>query len=290
MGAWGPGLYQDDVTCDIKEEYVNWLKIGKTNEEAMAEMIVRNEDCIEDVEEGPLFWFALADTQWKYGRLHPDVKEIAIEYIKSGVDLERWKENKKMYPKRKKVLSDLEKKLSSPQPPEKKVSKLVLDKAAWEVGDVLLYQIHNEDEMDKKWNNKYVLFRVIGRSETNIGSLPMKEYHHEQSIVSLYNWVGEKEPDLERIKDLPFALDENVFRKIVPSQFTFSFNKRELKKLNFKVILKDDKYKDPSEHLMTGIGASWLNTHNLDSVLVCTLSEAYNQDDLIDETDKNGQE
>ena len=34
MGAWGVGLYQDDVTQDIRNEYVNRLKVGYTNEEA----------------------------------------------------------------------------------------------------------------------------------------------------------------------------------------------------------------------------------------------------------------
>lgn len=40
-------------------------------------MIDYNEDLLEGEEDGPLFLFALADTQWKYGRLLPEVKEIA---------------------------------------------------------------------------------------------------------------------------------------------------------------------------------------------------------------------
>lgn len=34
MGAWGVGLYQDDVTCDVKDEYLDWLRVGKTSIEA----------------------------------------------------------------------------------------------------------------------------------------------------------------------------------------------------------------------------------------------------------------
>ena len=33
MGAWGTGLYQDDTTCDIKEDYITYLKVGTTTEE-----------------------------------------------------------------------------------------------------------------------------------------------------------------------------------------------------------------------------------------------------------------
>ena len=76
MGAWGVKLYQDDVTCDVRDEYINWLKLKRDNEEATKIIIENNMGFIDDEEE-PSFWFALADTQWKYGRLLPEVKEKA---------------------------------------------------------------------------------------------------------------------------------------------------------------------------------------------------------------------
>lgn len=146
MGAWGAGLYQDDVTQDIRNEYVNRLRVGYTNEEATDELIEYYGYLIEDEDDGPLFWFALADTQWKYGRLMKKVKEEAIKHIKSGKNLERWKEeNIKLYSKRQNVLEELEVKLNSQQPSEKKVSKLTIDKSPWEVGDVLLYKIKSDN-------------------------------------------------------------------------------------------------------------------------------------------------
>ena len=39
MGAWEAGLYQDDVTCDVKDDYLNRLRIGYTNEEATEDVI-----------------------------------------------------------------------------------------------------------------------------------------------------------------------------------------------------------------------------------------------------------
>ena len=115
MGAWGIGLYQDDVTCDVRSDYVNRLKVGLSNIDATKDLIELNLDFIEDPDDGPLFWLALADTQWKYGRLLPEIKEIALEYIRSGTDLEKWKENKKQYEKRKKVLEEL---FENPRDPE----------------------------------------------------------------------------------------------------------------------------------------------------------------------------
>lgn len=125
MGAWGTGLYQDDTTCDVKEDYINLLKIGTEPKDAMKEMIENWKDCIEDVEEGPLFWFALADTQWKYGLLDEKVKKIALQYIEAGTDLERWKEDKKLYEKREIVLEKLKEKLNSEQPQGKKIRSYI---------------------------------------------------------------------------------------------------------------------------------------------------------------------
>ena len=39
MGAWGPGLYSDDVTEDVRGIYVDKLHRGKNGEQASKEMI-----------------------------------------------------------------------------------------------------------------------------------------------------------------------------------------------------------------------------------------------------------
>ena len=75
MGAWGTSLYANDYASDIRGDYVDKLKRGKSNEEATQELIKANQEIMGDIEEEPLFWFALADTQWNYGRLLPEVKE-----------------------------------------------------------------------------------------------------------------------------------------------------------------------------------------------------------------------
>ncbi len=299
MGAWGPGLYQDDVTCDIKDDYVDRLKAGYTNIEATKETIDRNIDFIQDEDEGPLFWFALADTQWKYGRLLEEVKEEAIKHIKSGKNLEIWKqENEKQYKKRKMILEELEERLNSPQPPEKKVAKLTSTRSPWEVGDILLYQIKcyelterfkvNKDLVKRsefiknnKWYNKYILLRVVAKARTNKGSLP-KEYDDEQAIVSMYNWVGSSKPDLGKIsKNLSFTLDD--FEKKT-WQAKLSFNKRELKKLDFQVIKSDNKYKKPKDHAPSEVGIIWEDIHSIDHTLIQLLDYAKKMGTLIDQT------
>ena len=44
MGTWGAKLYQDDLALDIKEDYIEKLKSGKTNEQALNEMLEMYEE------------------------------------------------------------------------------------------------------------------------------------------------------------------------------------------------------------------------------------------------------
>lgn len=315
MGAWGVGLYQDDVTQDIRNEYVNRLKVGYTNEEATEELIEYYDYIIENEDDGPLFWFALADTQWKYGRLMPKVKKEALKHIKNGMNLERWKEeNIKLYPKRESILKELEVRLNSEQPPEKKVSKLTVRKSPWKVGDVLLYKIKSDnsyipnlssikneesrkylmDEYNKdveylksnKYCNKYILLRVIGKSRSSQGSLP-SEYDNEYAIASVYNWVGDDKPNIEIIDHLSFLEDPHpLLKHMIIWEVLISLNKRELKKLDFTVIKSDDKFKKEEDHIMSDVGILWSNINTLDFHFIQLLEYAEEKGTLIDDTMK----
>ena len=132
MGTWGTGLYSNDSACDIRGDYIDKLKRGKTNDEATQELINSNRDIMGDVEEEPLFWFALADTQWNYGRLLPKVKEKALYFLSQDKELQRWKESdERQLTSWIKTLDTLKEKLESPQPPEKKVYKYRLYRCKW---------------------------------------------------------------------------------------------------------------------------------------------------------------
>jgi len=285
MGVWGVGLYQDDVTCDVKEEYLNWLRIGKTNIEATLELI--EEGTIDDEDDSSLFWFALADTQWKYGRLLPEVKEQALKHIESGQNLKRWEENPSLYKKREKVLEDLKRKLNSPQPPEKKVSKITISKPIWDTGDVLLYKIHSVSKHDKelenhKWYGKYVLLRVLGSKKFSVGGLP-KEFWNDINIVGIYNWVGSSEPSPAIIKHLKIIskIQKNYFCK----NWVFSFNQKELKLLDFKLFIKDAPYHEFSQKTLDKELNSWPNINTINNdILKWSLEYAEQNGMLIDET------
>ena len=289
MGAWGTGLYQDDTTCDIKDDYITYLQIGMTNEEATRRIIDENDWCFEDEEEGALLWFALADTQWKYGRLLDEVKQKAIECIDSGVDLEKWREeDEKLCEKRKKVLEALKERLNSEQPPEKKVSKIKFYRAYWKVGDILLYQILNKELEGHKWYKKYILLKVVGNQKLYVGSLPRDVYYHEEDIISLYNWIGNKKPDIETIKRLQIImLDEFMDgdnKEIEKYIGVFHPTKKELKKLNIEV-LRNEKRDIYSQQMIEekGLGRSFYNIYNFDDSIVMALEREKKKGNLIED-------
>ena len=84
MGNWGPGLYQNDITQDVKDDFEESHRAGKPVSEITAKLMADYEDIMGDPAEEPLFWFALADTQWRLGVLLPTVKEKALEWLDKG--------------------------------------------------------------------------------------------------------------------------------------------------------------------------------------------------------------
>lgn len=164
MASWGPKLYQDDVAEDVRDYYKDQLKRGKTNEEVTKELIQDNEDIIQDEDEAPVFWFALADTQWNFGRLLPFVKEKALDYLKGKSNLKRWEKeaiNQKEYKSREKVLLELGQKLESPMPPEKKITQYKLYKCEWNVGDIFAYKLESDYAKEEGLSNKYLIIRKV---------------------------------------------------------------------------------------------------------------------------------
>ncbi len=123
MGAWGASLYQDDTTCDVREDYVMHLKHGKSDDEACDLILQEYGECLEEHSIRCLVYFALADTAWKYGRLGEEVKDHALSLLAAGGDLSAWETQATPADAkvRRKALRALETQLLSPQPGRKPV-------------------------------------------------------------------------------------------------------------------------------------------------------------------------
>ena len=165
MGAWGPKLYQNDVAEDVRDYYKDQLHRGKTGKEITHELIAQNEDIISDQDDAPVFWFALADTQWNMGRLENFVKDQALNHIRDGYDLKCWETEDSHEAKiRAGILAELEQKLLSPQPAKKKISQYKIYCCEWKIGDVFAYPLNSEYAREKGLYGRYFLFQKIGET------------------------------------------------------------------------------------------------------------------------------
>lgn len=120
MGAWGPGLYQDDEACDLKNTIAMLAKMPADGD-GILEILLRNrsEAPSLDSDGGPTFWLVTADRFERLGIHCERVRERAIEAIDGGHDL-RDLEARDMGPKdlrkREKILGELRGRLASPRP------------------------------------------------------------------------------------------------------------------------------------------------------------------------------
>lgn len=161
MGAWGVRLNQNDFAEDIRTKYKEKLASGISNEEAEQQMINEYEGILDDFDDGPNFWFVLADQQWRLGRLSDNVKNHALALIESGADLAVWyEESQKLGDARKKVLDELKERLKSPQPPEKRVYKKRQYICPWNVGDAFALPLQSELAIESGLEGKYIIFQV----------------------------------------------------------------------------------------------------------------------------------
>ena len=241
MGAWGTTLYANDTTCDVRDTYMKFLKEQQlSNQEAYEKTLEEYHELIEDDDESPLFWYALADNQWKVGRLTPEVKAKALEWIDKEGGMSLWEDNKKGIEGWNKTLEKLRIKLESEQPKEKKIRKpVVIDQNLWNIGDVYAYQFHTEKSAKHGACGKYMVIQKIGE----------EPYFPDDNLVMrvhVFDKLFDEVPvieDLEGLRLLPFDYPG------VP--FGYPNSTRDLR-INTQVGL--ERKKDyPSDHL-THIG------------------------------------
>lgn len=152
MGTWATGLFSDDLACDIRDEYKDKLADAETDQQATDALIGAWKQSLNDKDEAPVFWLALAATQWSVGRLEQRVLKEALAVIDSGTDLKRWEQNPKAYKKRQAALFKLRQKLLSPQPSRKKVKKQFKDFCDWKIGELISYRLKS---------GKSIIFQVV---------------------------------------------------------------------------------------------------------------------------------
>jgi hypothetical protein len=176
MGVWGTALFSDDTASGVRESYIDFIGDGLTGPEATQALLREWSASLNDPDQAPVFWLALAATQWRCGRLESHVLQQALHVIDSGSDLLRWKSGSKDFKKRTAVLENLRAQLTSPQRSEKRISKRFRDTNEWRVGDLVAYRMQS---------GRFVVLRTIGHHTDKGGTGP---------ICELLHWSGEQIP------------------------------------------------------------------------------------------------
>lgn len=194
MGFWGPALFSNDITGDVKDTYLELLKNQATDDEAYNKTFAEYEELFGTDEE-MLFWYALADTQWNVGRLSYHVKETALKLIAEKAVPEEAREDEVFYVKYQNTLKKLEEKLNSPQKARKRFPKKIeYVTNPWNVGDVYAYQFNQKESVEKGLYGKYILMQKIGN---------FKFYQYgTHSVVQVFDGVFDELPDLNVINEM----------------------------------------------------------------------------------------
>lgn len=130
------------------------------------------------------------------------------------------------------------------------------------------------------------MIRVINDIRLTVGSLPQDKYYNEMSGVKMYNWVGDHEPDLNIMNKLSFMQLRQFSPYTRTENRTFSFSKKELKKLDFKVIEHNPKSVEHIEPIDV-IHVPFQNPRWIDKEIIDALEYAKKNNCLFDECTSN---
>src|ERR1039457_298455 len=89
MGDWETALFSDDIACDVLDSHFDFVGDGLTGPEATKALLREWSASLSDPDVSPVFWLALAATQWRCGRLESHVLQEALKVIDGGSDLAR---------------------------------------------------------------------------------------------------------------------------------------------------------------------------------------------------------
>jgi len=174
------------------------LQDGLSNEETYKKILEKFHEVIGSDEE-PLLWFALAETQWKVGRLTPDVKEKALYWIEQKGGLELWQEDGGTGVGWLRTLDKLKQKLESPMSCEKKIKPPeIVDNNPWALNDIYAYQFNKKVSEKDGTFGKYMILQKIGEGKSTFcrpsESLLMR--------IQIYDKIFDELPTLDDIEGL----------------------------------------------------------------------------------------
>jgi hypothetical protein len=174
MGAWGPGLWSDDTASDVRATYREALEDGLSDDDAAEKVLAEFSAELQDQDSSPVVWLALAVSQHNLGRLTGDVRDRALDAIRSGADARRWQDAAPpIQANRAAVLARVADQLAGPQPARKPVRRPARHVTTLKPGDVLAFQASS---------GRFHLLAVRAVVENRYGAFPfvrLLDFHQD---------------------------------------------------------------------------------------------------------------
>jgi len=92
VGTWGYGILDNDTAMDVKGIFEEALDEGKGFDAATREVLTECHEMLEDSDDGPVGYLALAAVQLEHGQIHDWLKDRATEIIDRRRGLALWRE------------------------------------------------------------------------------------------------------------------------------------------------------------------------------------------------------
>jgi hypothetical protein len=200
MGTWGVAVFSDDLAADVRDDFRDLIGEGLPSTQAVEKLLAEHSASVKDEDEAPVFWIALALTQWKLGRLEERTKHEALQAIESGQGLRRWEASNDRG-KRAAILEKARTQLLSPQPPPKRVPRRVKAANDWQVGEVIGLRLHS---------GRWTLIRVIDHHSDKGGRF---------AVCELLDWAGDQIPPAAAVEQL--SLKKLIPPRTGDAQFMF---------------------------------------------------------------------
>lgn len=190
MATWLSQFFDNEfeIASDVRNEYLDYLRVGLTGPAATRRLKKDFAEAFADADvHEPVFWMALAVTQWQYGRLEPRVKSRAMAVIDKGGDVAAYPGRRQA--RRRAVLAAVRRRLESPQPREKPIKvtaparPLKQIPREWKTGQVVAY---------RRDSGRYVLLLTEG--------VIRHDYSGQLPYFVVLHWSGAKIPDPEKIR------------------------------------------------------------------------------------------
>ena len=237
MGAWSVSITGNDTAADLKSEYqAAFCYYDIETALQKIDNYVRKNFCDENDEtEWSNYYYSLANFMWSKGMLTDAVKEKTLKMIDSDFGMELWSEDAKTLESRKKALHNFRYKITSPQPPKKKIKVNLYIKPIFEIGDVITFQLQTLDKIyvKEKYNiseeyfrslhGKYIAFRKIINNVSYVSEIA-PEVRDIWPVFQLYDKIFDEIPTLEEVIGLNVSKIKNGM--IITAGSLFYFRKR----------------------------------------------------------------